>query len=207
MLLVTMSKYLHLYIGCDMASYSDIILKMRHIAVFCSANDLEEKYIAPAKRFAQLLTENGYNLVWGGSNTGLMKIIADTVQEGKGKLVGISVERYKHKARQNADEMIVAKNLGERKATMLLRSDAVVVLVGGIGTLDEATEIVELKKQGHHKKPIVILNTENFYEGLKVQLQKMRDDGFIPMKLKELIYFVDKPEEAINYINTILNTS
>lgn len=174
---------------------------MKHIAIFCSAYDLEEKYTLPAREFAKQLAENGYHLVWGGSNVGLMKIIADTMQEGKAKLVGVSVEAYKLKARQNADEMIIAKTLGERKATMLMRSDAIVVLVGGIGTLDEATEIIELKKQKHHNKPVVILNSENFYEGLKVQLQKMSDDGFIPMPLDDLIYFADKPEEAIDYIN------
>ena len=100
----------------------------------------------------------------------------------------------------------IEKTLGERKSTMLLKGDAVVALVGGIGTLDELTEIIELRKQGHHKKPIVILNTENFYEGLKVQLQKMKDDGFIPNRLDKLVYFANTPEEAINYINTALGS-
>jgi uncharacterized protein (TIGR00730 family) len=107
----------------------------------------------------------------------------------------------KDTAHKDADEMIIEKDLGTRKATMLKRSDALVVLVGGIGTLDEITEVLELKKHGTHNKPIVILNTENFYEGLKVQLQKMKDDGFINKALDDLIYFADTPKEVVEHIN------
>jgi uncharacterized protein (TIGR00730 family) len=174
---------------------------MKHIAVFCSANDLADKYTQPAKAFARLIGENGYHLVWGGSDTGLMKIIASGVKNAGGKLIGISMELLKAKARQDADEMIIAKDLGERKALIFKRSDAIAVLVGGIGTLDEITEFLELKKHGVHNKPIVVLNTDNFYEGLKVQLQKMKDDGFINKPLEDLIYFADQPYEAIQYIN------
>lgn len=179
---------------------------MKHIAVFCSAYNLEEKYTTPAREFARLLAKNGYHLVWGGSDVGLMNIIATEVQNGKGKLIGVTIETYLHKSRKNADEMIIAKTLGERKATMLSRSDAIVVLVGGIGTLDEATEIIELKKQKYHDKPVVILNTENFYEGLKLQLEKMSENGFIPVTLEELIYFAETPEEAMDIINANLNS-
>jgi uncharacterized protein (TIGR00730 family) len=179
---------------------------MKNIAVFCSANELEEKYTSPAKQFAQLIATNGYNLVWGGSDKGLMKVIADGVQAGGGKLCGISMELLKASARANADEMIFAKDLGERKKLMLEKSDAIVVLVGGIGTLDEITEILELKKHGVHNKPIVVLNTENFYEGLKVQMQKMKDDGFITKPIEDLIYFADKPEEVIAFIQKKLNS-
>ena len=105
---------------------------------------------------------------------------------------------------RDADEIIITKTLGERKATMLEKSDAIVALVGGIGTLDEITEIIELKKQKHHNKPIIILNSENFYEGLISQLNKMKEDGFIDNNLDDLIYFANKPEEVLNHINNFL---
>lgn len=174
---------------------------MKYIGVFCSASELAEKYTKPAKAFASLITKHKYHLVWGGSDTGLMKVIASGVQDGGGKLIGVSIPVFHHVARKNADEMILAKDLGERKAKILSRSDAIVVLVGGIGTLDEATDIIELKKQGHHKKPVVFLNTENFYEGLKVQLQKMKNDGFLTVPLEELVYFADTPEDAMRFIH------
>jgi uncharacterized protein (TIGR00730 family) len=181
-------------------------MNKKYIAVFCSAADLEEKYINSAREFAHLITEHGYNLVWGGSNTGLMKTIADEVEKGKGELIGVSIELFRSVVRQDITETIIAPTLGERKSTMLLRSDAIVVLAGGIGTLDELTEVMELKKQGKHNKPIVLLNTENFYEGLKTQLEKMQNEGFLRIPLADLIYFADTPQEAIEYINNKLQS-
>jgi len=177
---------------------------MKYVAVFCSVYDLDDKYVAPAREFARLLAENGYGLIWGGTDEGLMKVMADGVKEGGGKLVGVTFESIKDRARKDADEIIVAKDLSERKNTMLERADAFVVLVGGLGTLDEVTHILELKKHNVHTKPIVVLNTENFYEGLKVQLQKMKDDGFIEASLEDYLYFADTPEEAIEFINNSL---
>lgn len=174
---------------------------MKYIAVFCSANDLDKKYTDSAKEFAKLLAKNSYNLVWGGSDKGLMQIMASGVQAGGGKIVGVSMELLRASARKEADEMIIAKDLGERKAMMLKRSDAIVMLVGGIGTLDEITEILELKKHGIHSKPIIILNTENFYEGLKGQLQKMEDEGFLTKPLEEFVFFADSPQQVIYYLN------
>ncbi len=174
---------------------------MKNILIFCSANDLQEKYTKPAIEFGKLIPQNNYSLVWGGSNTGLMKIMADTVQENGGIIIGVSVEFLKGKAHENADEMIIAKDLSERKAIMFARGDAIVVLPGGIGTLDEVTEIMEHKKHKHHAKPIVFLNSDNFYEGLKIQLQKMHDEGFLTHTLEEIVFFADTPKEAMDYVN------
>ena len=177
---------------------------MKNIAIFCSASDLEEKYIKPAQEFAVLLAENGHHLIWGGSDKGLMKIIASTFKDNGRQLIGVSIPAYKDFARKDADEMIIAKTLGERKALILERCDIAVALVGGIGTLDEVTEIIELRKQKHHNKPIVVLNTDNFYEGLKTQLNKMHADGFIPVNLEDLVHFADTPQDAISYIEKAL---
>lgn len=179
---------------------------MKYIAVFCSAQKVDEKYNKAAREFAKLMIKNGYHLVWGGSDVGIMKVIADEVQSGGGKLHGVSYTTFHHLARKNADEMIISKTLGERKAAMLEKGDAIIALVGGIGTLDEITEIIELKKAKHHTKPIVILNTNNFYEGLKVQMQRMQDEGFLKSRISnvkfiDLVKFADTPKEAIEYIN------
>jgi uncharacterized protein (TIGR00730 family) len=93
--------------------------------------------------------------------------------------------------------MVITKDLAERKAMLLARADAVVVMAGGLGTLDEATEILELRKHGLHDKPIVFLNTAGFYDGLAVQLQRMEDDGFLPVTVAELVSFADEPAAAL----------
>ncbi|MFI5764117.1 TIGR00730 family Rossman fold protein [Streptomyces sp. NPDC051563] len=171
-----------------------------NICVFLSAADLDERYTRPAREFAELLGKGGHTLVWGGSESGLMKVVADGVQAAGGRLVGVSVGFLAAKARKNADEMVIAADLAERKALLLAKADAVAILVGGTGTLDEATEILELKKHGKTGKPVVLLNTEGFYDGLRIQFQRMEDEGFLPVPLTDLVSFAEDPATALAYL-------
>ncbi|MFJ9032507.1 TIGR00730 family Rossman fold protein [Streptomyces sp. NPDC102274] len=168
-----------------------------NICVFLSAADLPEHYTRPAREFAELIGKGGHTLVWGGSDSGLMKVVADGVQEAGGRLVGVSVDFLSEVARPNADEMVIAKDLAERKALLLAKSDAVVIMVGGTGTLDEATEILELKKHALHTKPVVLLNTAGFYDGLKQQYRRMDEDGFLPLPLGDLVFFAEDGVSAL----------
>ncbi|MFI5754016.1 TIGR00730 family Rossman fold protein [Streptomyces sp. NPDC051569] len=171
-----------------------------NICVFLSAADLDERYTRPARAFAELIGRGGHTLVWGGSDSGLMKVVADGVQQAGGRLVGVSVDFLGAMARPNADEMIVARDLAERKALLLARSDAIVIMVGGTGTLDEATEILELKKHALHAKPVVLLNTAGFYDGLKQQFLRMDAEGFLPVPLTDLVFFADDGADALAYL-------
>ncbi|KUM67549.1 TIGR00730 family Rossman fold protein [Streptomyces curacoi] len=170
------------------------------ICVFLSAADLDDCYTRPAREFAKLLGKGGHTLVWGGSDVGLMKVVADGVQEAGGRLVGVSVEFLSAKVRPGVDEMVIAKDLAERKRLLLEKADAVVIMVGGTGTLDEATEILELKKHGRTDKPVVLLNTAGFYDGLKEQFRRMEDEGFLPRPLSDLVFFAEEPVGALAYL-------
>jgi len=170
------------------------------ICVFLSAADLDERYTVPARDFAERLGKGGHTLVWGGSDVGLMKVVADGVHEAGGKLCGVSVEFLSDSARPAADEMIVAADLAERKKLLLDKADAVVIMVGGTGTLDEATEILELKKHGKTEKPVVLLNTAGFYDGLKEQFRRMDAEGFLPRPLTDLVFFAEEPVGALAYL-------
>lgn len=170
------------------------------ICVFCSAQNIDEKYSKPALDAVEIFTQAGHDLVWGGSDTGLMKQVADTAQNNGAKIYGVSVEFLKHKARENADEMTIAADLPARKNLMLEKADAVLVLPGGLGTLDEIFEMLELKKHSIHEKPIVFLNTNGFYDGMYTQLKRMKNDGFIVRELDELVDFVNGPKEVISYL-------
>ncbi|MFB6956824.1 TIGR00730 family Rossman fold protein [Streptomyces sp. NPDC056309] len=178
-----------------------------NICVFLSAADLNDRYTRPARDFARLIGKGGHSLVWGGSDTGLMKVVADGVQEAGGRLVGVSVDFLSAKARPGADEMVIAKDLAERKKLLLEKADAVVIMVGGTGTLDEATEILELKKHGRTRKPVVLLNTDGFYDGLKQQFRRMEEDGFLPRPLAELVFFAEEPAGAMAYLDEALDGS
>jgi uncharacterized protein (TIGR00730 family) len=180
-----------------------------NICVFCSANDVAEKYTTPAIQLATQIGKAGHTLVWGGSNRGLMKVMADRVQANGGNLVGVSAERFKHVARPDADELIIAKDLAERKALLLERADVIVVLAGGLGTLDEVTHVIELKREGVHQKPILFLNTDGFYDGLRLQLKRIAGEGFLPAaelattpvaSLSSYMSFVEDPAAAIALI-------
>ena len=175
-----------------------------NICVFLSSADLDERYTRPAREFAELVGKGGHTLVWGGSDAGLMKVVADGVRETGGRLVGISVGFLRAWARKDADEMVIAEDLAERKALLLARSDAVVVMAGGLGTLDEATEILELKKHGLHDKPVVLLNTAGFYDGLALQLRRMEQEGFLPVPLAQLVFFADEGVDALAHLEQSL---
>lgn len=170
---------------------------MKNICVFLSAADVPKKYLGAAKEFARLLAKNKFNLVYGGTNKGLMQVVADEVKKNGGKIIGITMPRFEAIVKADADEIIRAKDLTERKRIMAEKSDAFVVLVGGIGSLDEVTELLELKKHLVHDKPIIFLNSYGFYNGLKTQFEKMESEGFLPRPLVELISFVKTPEEVM----------
>ncbi len=175
-----------------------------NICVFLSAADLDERYTRPAREFAELVGKAGHTLVWGGSDTGLMNVVADGVRQTGGRLVGVSVGFLRDWARKDADEMVIAEDLAERKVLLLARSDAVVVMAGGLGTLDEATEILELRKHGLHDKPVVLLNTAGFYDGLTLQLRRMEAEGFLPVPLDDLVFVTDDNARALAYLEEYL---
>lgn len=177
-----------------------------NVCVFLSAADLDERYTRPAREFAELIGRGGHTLVWGGSDAGLMKVVADGVRESGGRLVGVSVEFLRSFARTDADEMVITRDLAERKAQLLAKSDAVVVMPGGLGTLDEATEILELRKHKLHDKPVVLLNTAGFYDGLMLQLRRMEDEGFLPVSLADLVHSADDAAGAIAYLDRVIRS-
>jgi|SRR3989344_3321385 len=178
-----------------------------NICVFCSAQDVPSRYDDAAKELGILIARGKHTLVWGGSNRGVMRTLADSVQEEGGKLVGISMEILKRNARTNVEEMIIEKDLSSRKAMMLSRSDAFIALPGGIGTLDEMTEVIALRRHRIHNKPAVFLNTSDFYAGIETQFDIMEREGFFADGGKDVIeglvslaYFAATPEEAMRYI-------
>lgn len=178
---------------------------MKNVCVFLSASPVPQVYIAPAKKFARLLVKHKYNFIWGGTDKGLMKIVSDEIKKNGGKTIGITTEFLKDSRKKDADAMIITKDFSARKKLMCQKSNAFVVLVGGIGTIDEITELLELKKHRFHDKPIIFLNTNNFYSGLKQQLIRMEKEGFLPRKLNQLVFFADSPKTAIEYLNTHLS--
>ena len=136
------------------------------------------------------------SIVWGGSNTGLMRVIADEAEKQGCSLIGVTTTILEATARPSTMNMFVARDFDERKQLLLKHSDVLIILPGGIGTLDEALCFIELKKHSLHMKPVIFLNTRGFFSGLKRQLERSEHEGFLPVPLAQLVYFARSPMEA-----------
>ena len=144
--------------------------KIKNICVFASSsNYLDDIFYKDAQQLGKLLGENNYNIVYGGSKLGLMYSCAGAVKETGGKIIGIMPEKIANFGCANpedCDEFILTAGMRERKAKLDEVSDAVIALAGGYGTLEELAEMIVQKQLAYNNKPIVILNTDGFYDKL-----------------------------------------
>src|SRR5262249_39804946 len=123
-----------------------------------------------------------------------------TVQNSGSKVIGVMREALRAKALETADEMHVVPNAYEMNMGIITRSDVIMVLVGGIGTLNEVSEIIRMNKNGQHAKRVIFINTDGFYDGFKTQMERMSSEGFIRKDVAASVYFADTPQEAMSYI-------
>lgn len=186
---------------------------MKNICVYCAAtNDVREIFYKDAKEIGKLIAQNGYNLIYGGSKLGLMGAVSQSAQEHGGHVCGIMPKKIFEaisKDKGNVSEFILTEDIHERKNLLDSKSDAVITLAGGFGTLDELAEIIDLKKIGYNSKPIVILNTDGFYDNLITFFNKIIAENFAKPNANVIYYVANTPEDAINYIKNykITNTN
>src|SRR3989338_1121426 len=171
-----------------------------NIGVFLSQYDVAGKYTSVVETLARLIAEHEHTLVFGGTNEGLMHIIADGIHKGGGRIIAVSRAAVQERTYKNADEIILVEDSHAMNAGIIKRADVVVVLVGGIGTLNELSAVVRMTKNDEGGKRTVVVNTDGFYDGLKQQLQRMSDEGFLRNDVMKSIRFVDTPEDEMRYI-------
>ena len=176
---------------------------MKNISIFCGAHEGNNpKYAEEAKKIAKSIAKKGINVVFGGGNVGLMKIISDTALDNGVEVLGISLKSLHalELANPRLKEIVVSDTLLDRKDEFMSRSDAFVVLPGGVGSLDELAEIMASNQLGIINKPVGILNTEGYYDHLLSWFNKAVEEGFIsPANLKELLVS-DSPEELVDMV-------
>jgi uncharacterized protein (TIGR00730 family) len=173
------------------------------VCVFCSSSDsVDAVYRETATDLGRRLGQLGLNLIYGGASIGLMGCVARGVHEFDGRVTGVLPEFFKIKEIEygEADELIVTKDMRERKAIMDQKSDAFITLPGGIGTMEEAMEILSMKQLKLTLKPLVFINTCNFFDGLISNLQEMVDLKFAKKETLDLFAVEPGPEEALDYI-------
>ena len=178
-------------------------MKIENISIFCGAHEGNNPiYAQEAKNIAEIIAKKGINVVFGGGDVGLMKIVSDTALDNGVKALGISLRSLYELELSNPrlDEVIVAETLLDRKDVFMQRSDAFIVLPGGVGSLDELAEVMASNQLGIINKPIGILNTAGYYDHLIAWMHKAVDEGFISdANFNELI-ITDSCEELVERI-------
>jgi|TARA_B100001059_G_scaffold234047_1_gene275555 uncharacterized protein (TIGR00730 family) len=178
-------------------------LKIENISIFCGAHEGNNPiYAQEAKNIAEIIARKGINVVFGGGDVGLMKIVSDTALDNGVKALGISLRSLYELELSNPrlDEVIVAETLLDRKDVFMQRSDAFIVLPGGVGSLDELAEVMASNQLGIINKPIGILNTAGYYDHLIAWMNKAVAEGFISdANFNELI-ITDSCEDLVERI-------
>ncbi len=178
-------------------------MKIKKICIYCASSAKVNKiYFDATERLGKELVKSGIEIVFGGGGTGLMGKLADTVIENGGKIKGIMPKfmnevEWGHK---KVTDFEFTDTMHERKSKFLENIDGLVALPGGSGTLEELLEAITLKRLGLFTKPIIILNTNGFYNPLKEMLEKCVSENFMNEKHLKMWTFVDKAEDVISNI-------
>jgi uncharacterized protein (TIGR00730 family) len=176
---------------------------IRSVAVYCgSADGTNPAYLAEARALGRLIAAAGVGLVYGGASVGLMGAVADAALGGGAEVIGVLPEVLADReiAHDGLTQFELAPTMHERKARMAELADAFLVLPGGYGTLEELLEAVTWAQLGLHNKPIILINTASYWDGLLSFLDSAVAAGFLKLKNRELLRVAENADEAVGMI-------
>ncbi len=179
--------------------------KINRVCIYCASSpNIDQIYFKATKKLASLLVQNNISVVFGGGAQGLMGHLADTILAEGGKIKGIMPQfmddvEWSHK---HVEDFEFTETMHQRKTKLVENVDAIIALPGGCGTLEELLEAITWKRLNHLNQPIVILNTNNYYQPLKQMLDKSIDEQFMSPSHETLWSFVDEPEQVLMAIET-----
>jgi len=178
--------------------------KINAVCVYCgSSPGTDPAFVEAAENLGKILAENSVRLVYGGGSVGLMGAVAESVLQHGGDVIGIIPEflTKRERPRRLAQELIVTRDMHERKRKMFERADAFIALPGGIGTLEEIVEQLTWAQLGRHKKPILFANINGYWDPLLALLAHMREQEFVPDALRINFIVADRIEEILPKLN------
>lgn len=181
-------------------------MSIKAVAVFCgAAHHVDNVYQLEAREIGRLLAINGMNVVYGGASQGLMGHVADAALEYKGDVYGYipTFLTTFESAHPHATEMHFVDSMQSRKILMYDRADAFIILPGGFGTLEEVSEILSWRKIDLHKKPIIFVDTDRFWQPFFDMLNQMVATGFAPEIALSYYKRVASSQEAVDYIKSL----
>ena len=168
------------------------------IGVFCSANsNIDTDFFSLTRELGTWIGQKGHTLVFGGCNMGLMECIAQSVHEAGGSTIGVvpQVIEKGGKVSDFVDVNIACDNLSDRKDLMLLQSDVLIALPGGIGTLDEIFSVAAAHTIGYHNKRVIIYNMKGFWDSTIRMLDDLQSQGLIRGSWRNYIQIANSMEQ------------
>ena len=183
--------------------YDGAMDELKSICVFCgSGTGIDPIYGNAARILGDLLARRGLNLVYGGSNIGLMGLVSAAVRDGSGKVTGIIPKLLADQVPgQEGIELRVVPGMHERKALMYELSDAFIALPGGIGTLEETFEAWTWNQLGYHAKPVAMLNVKGYFDSLLTFLDGMTSEGFLRGSQRDSLLVDADPELLLDMMD------
>ena len=174
---------------------------MTSVCVFCAANaQIDPVHIKTAFELGAAIAARGWTLVSGGGSVSSMGAVTDGARSKGGQTIGVIPKALfeKEVADHDSSELIVSQNMRDRKAEMENRSDAFIVLPGGIGTLEEFFEIWVSRSLGMHDKPVLVLDPVGLYQPLQTWLNQLTELGFISAESAQCVYWTKDIETALD---------
>lgn len=176
------------------------------VCVYCaSSGKIHPDYFEATVALAKDLVKNNVQVVFGGGSSGLMGQLADTVLDENGQIKGIMPQFMNEVewGHQGVSDFTYTQTMHERKAKFLEGTDALIALPGGTGTFEELFEAITLKKLGQFTKPIVLLNTRNYFEPFRMLMEHAITEGFMGTEYREIWKLVNEPHEVLPVIHAM----
>lgn len=173
---------------------------IKKVCIFCaSSRKIDPAYFDAAEQLTGILVKEGIHIHYGAGAVGIMGRVADTALSRGGQITGFIPSFMQHVkwSHEGLTDLVVVKDLAERKARMISGVDGVIALPGGIGTLEELAEVITLKQLGQFLKPIILLNTLGFYDPLISFLEKMIREKFMRKSHTGIWQVVVEPEAVL----------
>lgn len=174
--------------------------EIRRVAVFCGSNPgARPEYEEATRALGRVLAELGIGVVYGGSSVGLMQVLADTMVEGNGEIIGVIPKMLVEREVANTalDDLRIVGSMHERKAMMATLADGFIALPGGIGTLEEFFEIWTWAQLGVHEKPCGLLNVAGYFDPLLAFLDGAVEERFIRQVHREMVIVESEPRSLL----------
>ena len=173
------------------------------ITVFCGANNgKSELYIKNATELGEWIADNNHTLVYGGGKIGLMGVIADTVLENRGEVIGIMPQFLVDReiSHTGITEFIIVDDMSDRKTKLVDFGDVFIALPGGPGTLEEISQVISWVRVGKKDAPCILMNVDGYYDFLEQYFDKMVEEGFLTKGDRKKTLFTDNIEEMERFI-------